>query len=119
MIFLIRNSHFDLYYLYSNTNLSFSYGRDILFKDLSFDIYAGEKVAIIGGNGVGKSTLLKLIMRIHKPLSGRIILNDIPIEEYVLEEYRKIYSIVSQSVYLFNTSIKDNILLYEKKIKIN
>lgn len=98
-------------------NLSFSYGRDILFKDLSFDIYAGEKVAIIGGNGVGKSTLLKLIMRIHKPLSGRIILNDIPIEEYVLEEYRKIYSIVSQSVYLFNTSIKDNILLYEKENK--
>ena len=56
-------------------------------------------------------------MRIHKPLSGRIILNDIPIEEYVLEEYRKIYSIVSQSVYLFNTSIKDNILLYEKENK--
>lgn len=98
-------------------NLCFSYSRDMLFKNLSFEIYAGEKVAIIGGNGVGKSTLLKLIMRIHKPLSGKITLNDIPIEEYALEEYRKIYSVVSQSVYLFNTSIKENILLYEKEDK--
>ena len=95
-------------------NLCFSYGSNELLKNLSFQIYAGEKVAIIGGNGVGKSTLLKLIMRVHKPSSGEITLNGIPIEEYDLEEYRKIYSVVSQSVYLFNTSIKENILLYEK-----
>ena len=96
-------------------NLCFSYGSNMLFRNLSFEIYAGEKVAIIGENGAGKSTLLKLIMRIYKPLSGEILLNGIPIEDYALEEYRKIYSVVSQSVYLFNSSIKENILLYEKE----
>ena len=96
-------------------NLCFSYGRELLFKNLSFEIRSGEKVAIIGGNGVGKSTLLKLIMRVYRPLSGEITLNDIPIEKYDLEQYRKIYSVVNQSVYLFNTSIKENILLYEKE----
>lgn len=96
-------------------NLCFSYSSNVIFNNLSFEIYAGEKVAIIGGNGVGKSTLLKLIMRVYKPSSGKITLNGIPIEDYDLEEYRKIYSVVSQSVYLFNTSIKENILLYEKE----
>ena len=96
-------------------NLCFSYSNSLLFENLSFEICSGEKVAIIGGNGVGKSTLLKLIMRVYKPSSGKITLNDIPIEEYDLEQYRKIYSVVNQNVYLFNASIKENILLYEKE----
>lgn len=96
-------------------NLCFAYSNELLFDNLSFEIYPGQKVAIIGGNGVGKSTLLKLIMRVYKPLAGEIALDNIPIEEYDLEQYRKIYSVVNQSVYLFNTSIKDNILLYEKE----
>lgn len=96
-------------------NLCFSYSNELLFENLSFEICSGQKVAIIGGNGVGKSTLLKLIMRVYEPLAGNIVLNDIPIEEYELEQYPKIYSVVSQNVYLFNTSIKENILLYEKE----
>ncbi len=96
-------------------NLCFAYSNDILFRNLSFEINAGEKVAIIGGNGVGKSTLLKLIMRVYDPASGKIMLNDIPVEKYDLEKYRQMYAVVSQSVYLFNKSVKENILLYKEE----
>ena len=48
------------------------YGERILFKDLNLDIYRGEKVALIGANGIGKSTLFKIIMNEIIPLSGSI-----------------------------------------------
>lgn len=58
------------------TNLKFGYDQNLLYENLSFDISRGEKFLIIGENGIGKSTLLKLILNIISPISGNIELND-------------------------------------------
>ena len=102
-------------YLVKRLKGQISFDEFWALQDISFSMNRGDSVALIGLNGCGKSTLLKLIMRVYKPSSGKITLNDIPIEEYNLEQYRKIYSVVNQNVYLFNASIKENILLYEKE----
>ena len=58
------------------SNLTFGYNNNLLYKDLTFDISRGEKFLIIGENGIGKSTLLKLIMKYLTPISGSIEIND-------------------------------------------
>ncbi|MCX7921469.1 MAG: ABC transporter ATP-binding protein/permease [Clostridia bacterium] len=91
-------------------DVSFSYdnsGR--LLKNISFDIKNGEKVAIIGTNGSGKSTLINLLLRFYDPQSGKILLDDVDIRQINLIDYRKIISVVSQDLYLFNTTVKENI----------
>lgn len=96
-------------------NVNFSYKEKKIFQDLSFRINTGEKIAIVGNNGVGKSTLIKLLTRTYTPNSGKIKLNEIEIEEYKLECYRNLYSIVSQTIYLFNSSVKSNITIYAEE----
>lgn len=92
-------------------NLSFAYedGKEIL-NNISFQINKGEKIAIIGSNGSGKTTIINLLLRVLKPTSGKIYIDDIDIDSISLKDYRKLISVVNQNPYLFNTTIKDNIL---------
>lgn len=93
-------------------NVKFSYtDRDTILKGINFNIKAGEKVAIIGNNGGGKSTIINLILRFLNPDSGEILLDGKNINSIHLKDYRKLISVVSQDVYLFNSSIKENIIL--------
>ncbi|KHD13717.1 ABC transporter ATP-binding protein [Clostridium butyricum] len=85
--------------------------RSVL-KNMNFSIDPGEKVAIIGTNGAGKSTILNLMLRFYKPSEGLITLNNINIEDINIQDYRNYISVVSQQVYLFNQSIRHNITLY-------
>lgn len=98
--------------------------RKIEFKDVCLDIegksilnnfnltvYKGEKVAIIGDNGSGKTTVLNLLMRIYQPTSGEILFNDVPINRINPKEYRDMLSVVTQNVHLFHGTIRDNIIL--------
>ncbi|WP_143317645.1 ABC transporter ATP-binding protein [Clostridium sp. HBUAS56017] len=98
-------------------NIFFSYDgeRDIL-KDISFQINPGEKVALIGLNGSGKSTIITLFMRFYRAYSGKVLLNGMDINKINIDDYRKNVSIVSQDSYLFNDTIKNNVCLY-KNIK--
>ncbi len=97
-------------------HVTFSYKKDEpVVKDISFEVAAGEKVAIIGTNGSGKTTVANLILRIYKPDTGRILLDGIDINSLKLRDYRQLISVVSQDIYLFNTSIKENIVPYAKK----
>ncbi|MCX7747534.1 MAG: ABC transporter ATP-binding protein/permease [Clostridia bacterium] len=101
-------------------NVSFGYrdGEQIL-KNISLDICKGEKVAIVGANGSGKSTLLNLITRFYHPDQGRILLDGRDISEIYLKDYRRILSVVSQEVYLFNIGIRENIALFSKRNELD
>lgn len=97
-------------------NIFFKYNEDRkILKGVSFEILKGEKVAIIGPNGSGKTTLINLFLRFLKPDSGRILIDNNEIEEFRLKDYRQLISVVSQEAYLFNTTIKKNILPFHKK----
>lgn len=77
--------------------------------DLNARISAGSLTAIIGENGTGKSTLLSLLLRLHRPTTGRILIGGTPIEELQLGGYREQIAYVPQELALFGGTIRDNI----------
>ncbi len=91
-------------------NVSFSYkeGEGIL-GNVNLSINYGEKIAIVGANGSGKSTLINLLLRFYKPQKGRILIDGININDIKLRDYRSLISVVNQDLYLFNTTIENNI----------
>jgi subfamily B ATP-binding cassette protein MsbA len=94
-------------------NLSFSYdqeeGRKDALRNVNLDIKSGEVIAFVGPSGGGKSTLVNLLPRFFKPKAGRILLDQIPIEEIMLADLRKQIAFVSQDVILFNDTIATNV----------
>lgn len=91
-------------------NLSFSYGtRGTTLKNISLEIKAGEKVAIVGPSGSGKTTLLKLLMKFYKADSGDIFLDEQSIKDIATESYRNCFGYVPQEILLFSGTIAENI----------
>lgn len=93
--------------------VSFSYQEEEIIKDLSFSIHKGETLALVGHNGAGKTTIIKLLLRLYDPDSGVIRMNGIDIREYDLRSYRKLFATAFQDVCLFGMSVMDNILMGE------
>ncbi|KAL3282588.1 hypothetical protein HHI36_005764 [Cryptolaemus montrouzieri] len=91
-------------------NVSFSYGpgKDI-FRDLNFTISPGKKVAIIGGSGSGKTTIVRLLYRFFEPTSGRILIGNQDIRDVDLDSLRRSISIVPQDSVLFHDTIRHNL----------
>lgn len=97
-------------------DVSFSYkGSEKILHDINLEIKPGEKIAIIGANGSGKSTLINLLLRFYKPDVGKIEIDGLDINTINLKDYRSLISVVSQDLYLFNTSIEENISVGLKK----
>ncbi|MEM3479726.1 MAG: ABC transporter ATP-binding protein, partial [Candidatus Bathyarchaeia archaeon] len=91
-------------------NVTFGYSHDKpIIKDVSFEVKPGEKVAIVGPTGSGKSTLIKLIPRFYDPISGRILIDGVDIKNIKIKSLRKHVGIVHQDTMLFSGTIKDNI----------
>lgn len=93
-------------------NVCFNYGdeeKDIL-HDFSLNIQPGEKVALVGETGVGKTTISKLIPRFYDVLNGSILIDDINIKDYHLYDLRNAIGHVQQDVFIFWGTIKENIL---------
>ncbi|KAF3786179.1 ABC transporter B family member 2 [Nymphaea thermarum] len=94
-------------------NLCFSYPSrpDVpIFNKLNFDIPAGKIVALVGGSGSGKSTIISLIERFYEPTSGRILLDGHDIKQLDLKWLRNQIGLVNQEPALFATTIRENIL---------
>lgn len=91
-------------------NVSFSYDdREPVLKDVSFDIRPGERVVIVGPSGVGKTTLLSLILRFYRPTSGEIYFDGLPASDYEVSSLRRRIGYVSQSTLLLSGAIMDNL----------
>ena len=91
-------------------NVTFAYNhRQPVIENLSLDIPAGQTIAIVGSTGSGKSTLVKLLLRFYEIAEGSITLDGINIQEINLTDLRKSMGLVSQDVFLFHGTVKDNI----------
>ena len=90
-------------------NVTFKYPNTdkIILDNVSFKFNESEKISIVGLNGAGKTTIVKLLCRLYCPNEGIILVNDIPIEEYEKDSYIKQISAVFQDYKLFAYSIKD------------
>ncbi|MBQ6220521.1 MAG: ABC transporter ATP-binding protein [Methanosphaera sp.] len=91
-------------------NVSFGYDNDnMIIKNLSFTARKGEKIAIVGHTGAGKTTIIKLLMRFYDINSGEIRIDGVNIEEFNKNSLRSLMGMVLQETWLFNDTIKNNI----------
>lgn len=91
-------------------NVTFGYAKErTILNNLSLNIKAGSKVAIVGPSGSGKSTLTKLLCRFYDVTNGEIKIDSQPISQLELDSLRKVIAVVPQDTVLFNASIFDNI----------
>ena len=91
-------------------NVSFSYdGVDTVLKNVNLSIAFGERVAIVGPNGGGKSTLVNLVCRFYDPTHGQVLLDGVPLTDLSLHDLRRRIALVTQQTELFNESIFYNI----------
>jgi subfamily B ATP-binding cassette protein MsbA len=92
-------------------NVSFSYQDEtMVIHNMSFTISKGETCAIVGASGSGKSTLIDLLPRFYDITSGEILIDGINITNYVIDDLRSLFALVSQDVVLFNDTIYNNIV---------
>ena len=98
-------------------NVWFAYNADnYVLKDISFDIQPGEKLAIVGHTGSGKTSIISLINRLYHIQKGAIEIDDVNIEDYRLDALRKSIGVVLQDVFLFSGSIMENVTLRNEAI---
>ena len=98
-------------------DVSFAYDeRDLILDNLSFKINAGDHCALQGRTGSGKSTLVKLLLKLYEPQSGEILLNGVPLNEFSQKSLAENIGYVSQSIVLFYASIRDNIRMFDQSI---
>lgn len=93
---------------FSHVCFSYTPGREVI-KDFTVDIKKGQKVALVGETGSGKTTLVNLLTRMYEIDSGTILLDGVDIKDYSLEELRSCFSVVLQDAELFHLSVYDNL----------
>ncbi len=104
-----NEAHTD--YIISFKNVSYKYpgSEEYALRDFSLDLQAGTKMSVVGMNGSGKTTMIKLLCRLYDPTEGEITLNGVDIKEYSYEQYMSLFSVVFQDFTLFSLPLGQNI----------
>lgn len=97
-------------------HVSFKYPRSekLVLRDINLTIKSGEHLSIVGLNGAGKTTFIKLLCRLYDVTEGEILVDGVNIKEYPEEEYRRLFSVVFQDFQLFAFSLRENIAFGEQ-----
>ncbi|MEA3352544.1 MAG: ABC transporter ATP-binding protein [Campylobacterota bacterium] len=90
-------------------NVSLKYGDKPALKNISLDVKKGEKIALVGDSGGGKSSLVNLILRFYDPYEGDIYFDENKVDDFTFKSLRDTISIVTQRVYIFNDTVANNI----------
>lgn len=92
-------------------NVSFGYpgSGEMALKNVSFRLRTGCRLAIVGANGAGKTTFIKLLCRLYDPTEGEILLNGINVKKYDYNEYIRLFSVVFQDYKIFSFSVAENV----------
>lgn len=103
------NKHYEI--VFDHVSFKYPSTDKYILKNVSLTLKAGEKLSIIGENGAGKTTFVKLLTRLYDPTEGRILLNGIDIKDIAYDEYMSLFSVVFQDFKLFAFDIKENVAL--------
>lgn len=103
----------QMHFKFKNVSLSYDGDTNVL-SGISFELRAGERTAIVGTNGSGKSSIIQLILRLYEPSEGIITYCGTDIRDLDIAEYRGLFSQVEQKVFLFNATVRENISLYQE-----
>ncbi len=94
---------------FSSVNFSYDQNDTFTLRDINFSLPKGKTTALVGQSGAGKSTIINLIMRFYDPQAGNILIDSEPLKNFQIESYRNKIGIVSQDVFLFHDTAKNNI----------
>ncbi|GAB4334648.1 MAG: ABC transporter ATP-binding protein [Flammeovirgaceae bacterium] len=98
-------------FVFENVGFKYVGSEKWVLRNLSFELKAGEKLALVGENGAGKTTLVKLLARLYEPTEGRILLDGIDLREYQLEDLKKNIGIIFQDYIKFQMKMFENIAI--------
>ena len=90
-------------------HVGFGYEEELIIKDFNFQVQPGQRVAIVGPTGAGKTTIVKLLLRFYELNQGRITVDGKDIRDYSRKELRGMFGMVLQDTWLFNGTVRDNI----------
>lgn len=96
---------------FSHVYFKYPEKENYVLEDCSFTMEAGQQIGLVGENGCGKSTIVKLILRLYDIDSGQILLNDIDIREYNIEKYRSLFGVLFQDFIKYSFTLRENVSL--------
>ena len=100
-------------FVFENVSFQYPKAERYALRDLNLTIHAGERLAVVGLNGAGKSTMIKLLLRLYEPTEGRILLNGVDVREYDKQSYYEAFAPVFQQVELFAFPVEENVSMKE------